>query len=131
MSFHSVQVIGRVSVRFRAISMGLPDKNILLSKHSFAFPSFLAGNDFARALFWSARFQDDENPKSELRQLVYQWMSAETVLHDLWDVSVELKSSGTFKKVDPKTRYKVRGINMWRLLRLTGNWLWTIKRNYF
>lgn len=50
MSFHSVQVIGRVSVRFRAISMGLPDKNILLSKHSLAFPSFLRQRFCSRSI---------------------------------------------------------------------------------
>lgn len=48
------------------------------------------------------------DPVAELHDLVYEWLTADVVLHDLWDVCIELQDMGTFKKIDPQSRFKVR-----------------------
>lgn len=78
-----------------------------LSRIAIGVIPFGTGNDFARVLSWSTSFSGNvTNPKKTLRNLARQWVAADIILHDLWDVEVQVHETGVFKHVDPTTRSK-------------------------
>eukprot|EP00922_Rhytidocystis_sp_ex-Travisia-forbesii_P051628 GHVS01076575.1.p1 GENE.GHVS01076575.1~~GHVS01076575.1.p1 ORF type:complete len:582 (-),score=169.80 GHVS01076575.1:203-1948(-) len=67
------------------------------------------GNDFAKAFGWKKyeACKPFDHRIATLRRLLQEWLAAEVVAHDLWEVTVDVEAvGGQFAKIDSKSRKK-------------------------
>lgn len=82
---------------------GIDDSRIALGVVPYG-----TGNDFARALGWNAfnALHPFANNFKVFKEILKEWLSAQVVFHDIWNITLKVKSDGSFQKIDSSTRLK-------------------------